>query len=108
MMQKYEVVHYTENGKDFFEDWLKKLRDLKAKSAIMRAVTNLLDGNFGNHKFCRDGVWEIILNISAGYRIYYSMIGNTVVLLLCAGSKKTQNKDINNAVKFLKKYKEEH
>ena len=108
MTQKYEVIHYTENGKDFFEDWLKKLRDLKAKSAIMRAVTNLLDGNFGNHKFCRDGVWEIILNISAGYRIYYSMIGNTVVLLLCAGSKRTQNKDIDNAVKLLKKYKEEH
>ena len=108
MTQKYEVIHYTENNKDIFTNYLHSLRDNQARLAIDRTVDKIRDGNFGNHTFCRDGVWEIVINISAGYRVYYSIIGNTVVLLLCAGSKRTQNKDIDNAVKLLKKYKEEH
>lgn len=66
------------------------------------------NGNFGNHKFCRDGVWELVINVSAGYRVYYSMIGNTIVLLLCAGSKRTQDKDIEKAIMYLKDFKEKN
>lgn len=52
-------------------------------------------GNFGDHKFCRDGVWELRIGIGAGYRVYYAMHGQRVVLLLCAGDKRTQNADID-------------
>ena len=31
-----------------------------------------------------------------------------IILLLCGGSKQTQNKDIDKAVEYLKQYKEEH
>ena len=34
------------------------------------------------------------------------IVGNKVVLLLCGGSKRTQNRDIEMAVEYLKKYKE--
>ena len=57
-------------------------------------------------QFCRDGVWELIIDHGPGYRVYYSMIGGVVVLLLCAGSKSTQNRDISRAVKYLKRHKE--
>ena len=77
---------------------------------ILEAVVHFLHrvekGNFGVHRFCRDGVWELVIDIGPGYRVYYSIIKNVVVLLLCAGSKRTQQKDIENAVQYLKNFKE--
>ena len=32
--------------------------------------------NFGDHKFCKDGVWELRIDVGAGYRVYYG-IGRT-------------------------------
>ena len=29
-------------------------------------------GMFGNHKFCRDGVWELRIDTGPGYRVYYA------------------------------------
>jgi putative addiction module killer protein len=28
--------------------------------------------NFGDHKFCRDGVWELRIDAGLGYRVYYA------------------------------------
>ncbi len=108
MTQQYTVIHYKENGRDFFEEWLDDLRDIKGLQAIDRVIYRMQQGNFGNHKHCRDGVWELRIDVGAGYRVYYSINGEEIILLLCGGSKRTQNKDIEKAVSFLKKYKEEH
>lgn len=107
MTQRYEVIHYEENGKDIFYDWLITLRDKRGRLAIERSITRMEEGNFGEHRFCRNGVWELVINTGPGYRVYYSLIGNTVILLLCGGDKSSQQKDISKAVEFLKKYKEE-
>lgn len=108
MTQKYRIIFYEENGKDIFQAWIKSLRDTVGKKAIDRSVLRLEDGNFGDHKYCRDGVYELRIHVSAGYRVYYSVIENIVVLLLCGGSKKTQDKDIDKAVEYLKKFKEKN
>ena len=104
-MQEYKIVHYTEDGRDIFQEWLNELRDIKGQKAIDRAIIRLEQGNFGDHKPCREGVWELRINISAGYRVYYSIVGDVVVLLLCGGSKHTQQKDINNAIAYLNDFK---
>ena len=63
----YEIRHYlAENEKDVYLDWLKKLRDTTAKIAIDRRVNRVEQGNFGDHKFCRDGVWELRIDAGAG------------------------------------------
>ena len=108
MTDTYTIVHYTENGKDIFGEWRNKLRDTRAKIAIDRAIINAEKGNFGVHRFCRDGVSELVIDTGPGYRVYYSMTGKTVILLLCAGDKRSQQRDINKAVEYLKKYKGEH
>lgn len=67
-----------------------------------RAVRRLLRvaaGNFGDSKFCRDGVWELRIDVGVGYRIYYAKAG-VAVLLLCAGDKRSQNRDIDRAVEY--------
>ena len=106
MKQKYEIIHYEENGQDIFEDWLAELKDKKGAISVLRKTKQMEQGNFGDHKFCRDGIYELRIHIGAGYRVYYSIIENVVVLLLCGGTKKTQDKDIDKAVDFLKKFKE--
>ena len=103
---QYEIELYVERGRDIFDDWLKSLRDKRAAVAIARAIHRIELGNFGDHKPCRSGVWELVIDYGAGYRVYYSIIGRRVVLLLCGGDKRTQQKDIDRAIENLNRYKE--
>ena len=50
-------------------------------------------------------VAELVIDYGAGYRVYYSIAGKTIILLLCAGDKSTQQKDIDKAVEYLQKFK---
>ena len=94
-----EVLHYlTEDGADLYQDWLDRLRDLRARVAVDRRVERLVNGNFGDRKFCRDGVWELRIDVGPGYRVYYAQAGSTLVLLLCGGDKRSQDRDITQAV----------
>src|SRR6266478_1802102 len=46
---------HTAAGNDFFQDWLDDLRDLRARIAILRRFDRVARGNFGDHRFCREG-----------------------------------------------------
>lgn len=66
----YEIRHYlTPDEKDVYLDWLKQVRDNVAKIAVVRRVNRIEQGNFGDHKFCCDGVWELCIDMGAGYRV---------------------------------------
>ena len=94
-----QILHYlTAEGRDLFQDWLDGLRDMRACIAILRRVDRVTRGNFGDHRFCREGVWELRIDVGVGYRVYYAQAGQTVVLLLCGGKKRTQDADIARAV----------
>jgi len=100
-----DVSHYlTSAGIDPFQEWLDGLKDLKARTAVLRRVDRMTSGNFGDHKFGRDGVWEMRLDVGPGYRIYYVLKSKAVVLLLGGGTKRTQDSDIMGAVESLKDY----
>lgn len=47
-------------------------------------------GDFGDHQFCREGVWELRIDVGAGYRVYDAIAGKEIILLLCGGDKRTQ------------------
>ena len=97
----YEIRHYlTADGKDVYTDWLKSVRDPIAKIQIVKRVNRAESGNLGDHKFCQDGVWEMRIDIGAGYRVYYAQSGGRIFLLLCGGDKQTQESDIKRAVKY--------
>lgn len=82
-----EIRHYvTATGVDPFQKWLDGLKDI-CRIAIQRRIDRVLRGNFGDHKFCRDRVWELRIDLGPGYRIYYAQAEKAVVLLLCGGSK---------------------
>lgn len=97
----YEIRHYlTTAGDDIYLDWTRKLRDAGARIAIDRRLNRLELGNFGDHRFCRNGVWELRVDIGAGYRVYYAIAGKQVVVLLCGGDKRTQHADIERACEY--------
>ena len=96
-----EIRHYvTASGQDPFQQWLDGLKDLNGRVAIQRRIDRVTNGNFGDHKFCRDGVWELRIDFGPGYRVYFGREKNSVILLLCAGSKRTQSADIKQAVRY--------
>lgn len=98
----YEIRHYltSYDEKDVYLDWLRKLRDVTARIAVDRRVNRIELGNFGDHKFCRDGVWELRIDVGPGYRVYYAVVGKEVVLLLCGGDKRAQVADIDRACEY--------
>jgi len=55
-------------------------------------------GNFGDCKPLGSGVSEFRIDYGPGYRVYFGRVGEKLVLLLCGGSKKNQEKDIKLAV----------
>ncbi|WP_165069648.1 type II toxin-antitoxin system RelE/ParE family toxin [Desulfovibrio sp. ZJ200] len=94
-----EIIHYrTEDGTDIYQRWVDGLRDTRAKVAILRRVDRAAAGNFGDHKFCRDGVYEMRIDLGPGYRVYYFQHQGQLVVVLCGGDKQTQDADISRAV----------
>ena len=105
-------MHYTArryratDGKEPFTVWFRALRDIKAKAMVLKRIERLEGGNFGACKPCRNGVFELKIDFGPGYRVYYSIMGTELVLLLCAGDKSSQHSDIDKAVEYLHDFKE--
>ena len=98
MPKKIEIVVYqTEEGTSPLETWLLKLRDRQAKLRITRRIQRLALGNIGDHRGLGDGLAELRIDHGPGYRVYYCQDGDTIILLLCAGDKRTQTADIARA-----------
>lgn len=69
----YEIRHYlTSSGRDLYTEWLKRQRDNTARVAIVRRMLRMMRGNFGDHKFCHDGMWELRIDVGDGYRFEYA------------------------------------
>lgn len=105
-MTKIRVVQYLQNGVSVFEKWFYGL-DAQAAAKVTTALYRLEQGNFSNVKSAGQGVSELRIDFGPGYRIYFGQEGNTLVILLGGGSKKTQNRDIRNAQLLWAQYKAE-
>lgn len=86
-------IQYTET----FEKWLKNLKDVRAKGLINQRLSRIKNGNFGDIRPVGSGVSEIRIHYGAGFRIYYCLCGDRLVILLCGGNKDSQSSDINKA-----------
>ncbi|MDN3505956.1 MAG: type II toxin-antitoxin system RelE/ParE family toxin [Simkaniaceae bacterium] len=99
-------IRYYEasSGKSPFTTWVEGLKEKHTRAKIFTRIDRFRFGNFGDCKSVGDGVYELRVHYGPGIRIYYSKIGNKIVLLLCGGDKSTQNKDINKAKEYLRDY----
>lgn len=101
-------IYQDKDGNLPFQKWLDALKkkDRTAASKIDTRIDRAETGNFGDHKFEREGVWELKIDYGPGYRVYYSIENGEIILLLIGGTKKTQDADIDKAIKYLKDFKE--
>jgi putative addiction module killer protein len=102
-----EIRHFVDsNGRDIFDRWLLRLADARAKAKIATRINRLASGNFGDCKALGDGLCELRIDWGPGYRVYYALIGEFCILLLCGGDKRKQRADIERARSYLKDYEE--
>jgi len=107
MTPAIEIRRYvTASGKDVLGTWLAGLKDAKTRAKIVARVDRLAAGNFGDCKSLGGGLFELRIDWGPGYRVYYALIGKTCVLLLCGGDKRKQSSDIEQALEYLKDFKE--
>jgi putative addiction module killer protein len=80
--------------------WLHHLRDANAVARIVARIRRMEMGNPGDSRSVGQGILEMRVDYGPGYRIYYRRHGAQIVILLCGGSKRTQQKDILRAQKL--------
>lgn len=80
-----------------FMNWLRGLRDDKAAAKIQVRIDRLARGNPGDVAPVGNGVSEMRIDYGPGYRVYFKRHGDTVIFLIAAGTKGTQDKDIRTA-----------
>lgn len=103
----YTTKRYQDpDGKVPYTEWIIKLRkrDPRAAAKIDTRVDRAESGNFGDYRFEREGVWELKIDYGPGYRVYYALDGDRIILLLIGGDKSSQTQDLAKAVKFWREY----
>ena len=97
-------AYVDEQGTTPVHKWIAELKDAKARVRVKHRVAKLQEGLFGDHKFIGEGVWELRIHLRPGYRLYFAEVHLNILLLLCGGTKKTQQKDIKQAKYYLEQY----
>ncbi len=103
-MPQYKLREYIEGSKSYFAEWFDSL-DAFAAARVDRYVRRMEQGNLGDSKGVGEGVHELRIDFGPGYRIYYGIDHNTIIILLGGGSKKHQSRDIAKAIQSWKSYK---
>jgi putative addiction module killer protein len=89
---------------DEFTQWLRKLKDVRARYAISTRIERLADGDA---KAIGSGVSELRIHYGPGYRVYYTRLGGQIYILLCGCTKSSQSKDITKAIHLAQRVKEQ-
>ena len=83
-----------------YAKWFSSLRDRQAKARIDIRIRRLSLGNPGDVKAVGEGVSELRIDYGPGYRVYFVQHGQTVVILLAGGDKRTQDRDVKTALEL--------
>ena len=85
-----------------FSAWFEGLRDIRARAQIIRRIERAQAGNLGDVAPIGEGLSEMRIHYGPGYRLYFVMRGNELVILLCGGDKGSQKSDIRDAREIAK------
>lgn len=91
---------YTSSGKAPAKEWLNSIKDKLTQAILYKRIRQASLGNFGNHESVGQGVFEMKIDFGPGYRIYYGIHNDEVILLLMGGSKRRQQSDIDKAITY--------
>ena len=96
------LVRYQQpDGSEPVTIWLTDIRDKMAQARIRIRLRQIEAGNFGDCVAVGEGVSELRVHVGAGYRAYFGRQGQTLVVLLCGGDKRSQAADIKRETLLL-------
>lgn len=110
MNVKTRIIEYftSSSGKQPARDWLNGIKDKVTQAIIYKRIRQAGLGNFGKTRSVGSGVHELKIDYGPGYRVYYGIHQDEIILLLMGGSKRTQQSDIEKAQANWKHWQEEH
>lgn len=80
-----------------FAAWLEGLTDRRAAERIAQRIVCLQSGLLGDVKPVGGGLSELRVDHGPGYRVYFVQRGRVLIVLLCGGDKRSQQRDIERA-----------
>ena len=81
--------------------WFDGLRDSRARARVNVRIRRLSLGNPGDVRPVGQGVSELKIDYGPGYRVYFVQRGAALIILLTGGDKRTQDQDIQKAIKMV-------
>ena len=85
-----------------FANWLNDLKDRSAKARLIRRLEKAACGNLGDVKPVGNRVYEMREFFGPGWRMYYTIRGDTLIIMLGGGDKSSQSADITAAIRLEK------
>jgi putative addiction module killer protein len=109
VVERKIVFFKDEDGSEPVKRWLDDLcRKKRVEHArIVTRIKRAGMGNFGSHRFLAGNLGELKVDYGPGYRVYFGLDGDQLVILLNGGTKKNQEEDIQIASERWNKYQEE-
>jgi putative addiction module killer protein len=92
---------YTVRQTEEFANWLDGLKDKRTQVRIAARLRRIEAGNLGDWRPIEGKVAELRVDYGPGYRLYFTRMGMIVVVILTAGDKATQKRDIRRALKLV-------
>lgn len=93
-------IYKTSTGKEPYIDWENNLDKSTLARIDARMARIRESGNFGVCEPVGEGVFELKFDFGPGYRVYFGYESDTILLLLCGGYKKGQQRDIDKAKEY--------
>ena len=87
-----KVQDYKIAKTEYFWKWLKK-QPQSVSTRIDLRLDRVKKGNMGNYKDFGD-IGELKFDFGKGYRVYFTVKGQEIILLLLGGDKKSQDDDV--------------
>ena len=97
------LIYETEDGRAPLSEWMER-QNKQVYGTIMTRLERVEMGNLGDHRGVGEGVFELRIDLGPGYRVYFGEDGERLVILLIAGTKRTQRRDIEAAKQFWRNY----
>lgn len=88
--------YLDDEGDSPFGKWFGGL-EASAAARVTVSLVRIGEGNLANAKRLGGGLFENRIDVGPGYRIYFGRDGDALIILLAGGTKRRQQRDIEDA-----------
>ena len=96
----YNKTMYTIRQTEEFVAWLDDLKDQRVQVRIAARLRQVEAGNLGDWRPIEGDVSEFRVDFGPGYRLYFTRRDRIFIVMLAAGDKSSQKRDIRRALKL--------